>query len=79
MAMIESFKERDPHRMPKVHGLTKCTYFHFSADGKSYLQLDTWGSANREFTNQPSQQIQLDEKRARALVAIIRHQFPSIE
>ena len=75
MAFIEQFFERVPDRI-SLHGPVRCAFSVFHHQGKTYLQLDTFGSENREFPGKVSQTLQLDEARATTLVAIIRSAFP---
>ena len=47
-------------------------------DGEHVLQLDTYGSPERQDQGTVSQSIQLDEERARELLDIIRTVFPAL-
>jgi hypothetical protein len=54
-----------------------CHWKAFEAGGARILQLDTFGSDDREIPGKLSQTLQLDRERARKLVAIINSVFPS--
>jgi hypothetical protein len=78
MALITSIglitKERQ-----KLHGPTRCDASTFQTDdGKTVLQLDTYGSEDREFTDKVSQSIQFDEAAAAQLLQLIRDTFPHL-
>jgi hypothetical protein len=66
---------KDRHR---VHGEVDCGYSVFHADGRKYVQLDTYGSADRQIPGKTSQTIQLDEFSAAALVEVLRQVFPGL-
>ncbi len=62
------------HRIEKVkntvHEKVHATYTVFQADGKKYVQLDTYGRVEREHPEKISQSIQLDSETAKFLVDI---------
>jgi len=78
MALIIEFVERASDRS-SPHGPVTCGFHSFQFRGQAYLQLDTYGSQDREIPGKVSQTIQLDETAARELVGIIRRAFPGIE
>ena len=53
----------------------KATYSTFESDGKKFVQIDTYGRAEREMPGKTSQTLQFDEKSARALFSILRDAF----
>ena len=62
-----------------VHRLTRCLASEFiGPQNKKYLQLDTYGSDDREFPEKVSQAIQFDEDGARELLSLIKATFPSL-
>lgn len=77
MALIDEFVEVSSD-VQRVHGRVSCGYRSFTAQGRRYLQLDTYGSADRVQKGTISQSIQLDEKAAEELVKIISAAFPSL-
>lgn len=78
MALITTIEKNEKDRQ-KVHGPTRCYYSKFQAeDGKTYLQLDTYGSEDRVFTEKASQSIQFDEAAAAQLLQLIRTTFPNL-
>lgn len=58
-----------------LHEKVHATYTTFQADGKKYVQLDTYGRIGRENPEKLSQSIQLDSETAKFLVDILRHEF----
>lgn len=66
---------KDRHR---VHGEVDCGYSVFHAEGRKYLQLDTYGSADRQIPGKTSQSIQLNEESAGALVQLLKQVFPAL-
>jgi hypothetical protein len=62
----------------RVHGKVDCGYFSFTSSGRTYFQLDTYGSTDRKIPGKVSQSIQLDGDGARELVAILKRTFPGI-
>jgi hypothetical protein len=78
MALITTIEHISKERQ-KVHAPTRCSASSFvSADGKQFLQLDTYGSEDREFTEKVSQSIQFDEAAAAQLLQLIRTTFPNL-
>jgi len=71
MALVKNFEEVGKERY-SVHGPVECSYMAFTAeDGKRYLQLDTFGSKERQIVGKISQSVQLDEDSAAELKRII--------
>lgn len=75
MALIDRFEER-PLTPTRLHGRVLCGYKAVNVAGERVLQLETYGSDDREFPGKVSQVIQLDEAGARELRAIIEREFP---
>ena len=77
MARIAQFTEKtsDTH---KIHKDVRCGYKIFQVEGETILQLDTYGSTERQELDQMSQSIQLDEDAAEYLLRLIHHAFPGI-
>jgi len=79
MAKVASFYEiRD--RDGKPHRTTvECGYLVFK-DGQqgTVLQLDTGGSASREFPGKTSQTLQLNETAVKDLMKILTRAFPNL-
>jgi len=48
-------------------------------DNRRYVQLDTFGSEGRQFTDKVSQSIQFDRQAAEQLLELLRKAFPGIE
>jgi hypothetical protein len=53
-------------------------YFQVLDDGSRLLHLTTFGSNERSSEPKSSQSIQLDEDRARELIAILKDAFPTL-
>jgi hypothetical protein len=77
MALIKEFQQA-PSDTQRIHGPVTCGYRTFTIEGRRVLQLDTYGSADREIPNKISQSVQLDAEGARALIDIIAEAFPGI-
>lgn len=65
----------DSHR---VHDEVECGHRTFSAGGKRYVQLDTYGRFGRAQPGKVSQSVQLDEAAAHQLLHILREAFPAL-
>ena len=75
MALISNF-ERAGMERARVHGRVDCTYTVFrTAGGQKYIQLNTFGSRNRENPGKQSQTIQFDEAAVEQLLNIIEREF----
>lgn len=77
MARIAQFAEKTSD-INKLHQDVRCGYKVFQLEGETILQLDTYGSAERQELGQMSQSIQLDEDAAEYLLRLIRRAFPGI-
>ena len=74
MALIKSFEHKSMDRN-SIHGAIEATYTTFERDGRRFIQVDNFGSAEREIPGKKSQTFQLDEKSARELFDILRDHF----
>jgi hypothetical protein len=77
MALIGEFREVGSEKNG-VHKPVTCGWRIFRIDGETILQLDTYGSNERQIPNKVSQSIQLDRESAERLLQIIRDTFPGI-
>jgi hypothetical protein len=75
MALITEFTELQKERN-HVHGVVECGYSTFEVKGARYLQLDTFGSTERQIPGKTSQSIQLNERSAAQLKILIERAFP---
>ncbi|MGI5528956.1 hypothetical protein ACQEVX_16615 [Streptomyces syringium] len=78
MALINEFLEVDSD-VQRLHGPVVCGYRAFTADGRLVLQLDTYGSVERQIPNKISQSLQLDVDGARVLRDILLETFPELQ
>jgi hypothetical protein len=78
VALIKAFAPAGVGNRGRVHGEVECGYTVFAERGKSYLQLDTYGSSERVIPGKVSQSIQLDEAAARQLKLLLEKAFPGI-
>ena len=53
----------------------RATYTTFTSGGKTYSQIDTYGSPNRELKDKISQSIQVDKETAKELIKIMMDTF----
>jgi hypothetical protein len=58
-----------------VHDEVECSVTVFVSNGRTFLQLDTYGSKSRQLTGKVSQSFQLDEPGATKLHALIGKTF----
>jgi hypothetical protein len=74
MAMIERFSEK---RMNKnsIHEGIEATYTVFEHDGRSFVQIDSYGRRTREIPGKKSQSIQLDRRAGLELLEILKRTF----
>jgi hypothetical protein len=78
MALVSEI-ERSLKNRSSLHRPTRCLYSIVEAPGdERVVQLDTVGTAEREFTDKVSQSIQFDRKAAEQLIALFREAFPGI-
>ncbi|MCX5496341.1 methionyl-tRNA formyltransferase [Kaistia dalseonensis] len=74
MALIRSFEPKSMDRN-SVHHEISATYTIFERDDRVFVQLDSYGTKDREMPGKKSQTIQLDEAGARQLVSILTSAF----
>lgn len=74
MALITRFMELQKERH-QVHGVVECGYTIFEDGGTRYLQLDTYGSQERQIPGKTSQSIQLNAESAAQLKTLIEKTF----
>ena len=60
----------------RVHEGVECGYTVFDSSGQRYLQLDTYGSADRAIPGKVSQSLQFDYASASELRHLIDRFFP---
>jgi hypothetical protein len=77
MALVREFTHV-PKDSARVHDPVECGWMIFGRDGATYVQLDTYGSGDRQILGKVSQSIQLDEAAAVELLTILRRAFPQI-
>ena len=75
MAVIINFKCEEQSRSSRHPTDVNCKYFVLERDGYKLLQLNTYGSTEREIPDKVSQTIQLDSTAARQLWEIIGKEF----
>lgn len=61
-----------------MHKPVLCGWRTFNADGRTILQLDTYGSDERQIPNKVSQSLQLDRDGAAILLQLIRETFSGL-
>ncbi len=74
MALIRSFELKSMERN-SVHKEIGATYTPFHKDGKTFIQIDSYGTSDRQIPGKKSQSIQLDETGAKTLFAILKREF----
>jgi len=77
MALIQKFNLITKEN-PRLHRkVSKACIFQFSHNGNKYIQIDTYGSDDREKLGVISQSIQLDEQSAKYLLKFLKDSFQS--
>lgn len=71
---IDTIKKLDKEHY-SVHEKVVTTYSVFEADGKKYIQFDTYGKSSREIPGKISQSMQLDKESAICIVDMLRREF----
>jgi hypothetical protein len=74
MALIRSFTRKHMERN-SLHEEIDATYTIFERDGRTLLQIDSYGRNDRRMPGKKSQCIQLDKVGAGALYAILKREF----
>ena len=74
MALIRTFTLLDSERS-SLHEEVEARYSVFERDGQGFVQINTYGRADREIPGKVSQSIQLDRQGAEALVGILQKAF----
>ena len=75
MALVKKFELIEKDRY-SVHDPVDCAYIVFTGDdGKRYLQLDTFGSKNRQIAGKISQSMQFDVASAAELKRVIEEEL----
>lgn len=74
MALIRSLTRKDRDRA-SLHDEIEATYSTFKRDGRTLLQIDTYGRSTRQVPGKQSQTIQLDREGAEALYSILKREF----
>ncbi|ORA38210.1 hypothetical protein BST13_06390 [Mycobacterium aquaticum] len=77
MALIANF-EPVVSEKNSLHRPVSCGFRSFDHAGNKILQLDTYGTVDRQMPNKISQSIQIDRKGAEALICLIRETFGDI-
>ena len=72
MARISDFERMEGKRLQAHKTEVQCKY---ALVGDGLIQLNTYGSKDREFPGKLSQTIQLDKERAETLIQILRREF----
>jgi hypothetical protein len=75
LARLNALNERKKDRN-SIHEAVDCTFTVFEEGNRRYLQLDTYGSAERQIRDKVSQSIQLDAESAAALRTLLDRVFP---
>jgi len=71
MALVDKLDEKPASQMSKSHTDTKGTFTRFKKDGETFLQIDTYGSVNREKKDSQSQTIRFTPNAIKQLKKIL--------
>jgi len=75
MALIERFEKLNPIRKKRHQTKVDCGYFSLEEDNEKIIQLNTYGSPDRQIPGKVSQTLQLNRNGAENLIAILRKEF----
>lgn len=78
MARIAEFEHLPRRYALRLHDPVDCGVRVLGPESDPVLQLETYGSASREFRGKVSQVIQIDEAAARRLLKILTSTFPRL-
>ena len=78
MARITNFRELSSATSGREHTDVECGYHIVKSGGQVLLQLDTYGSDQRQISGKVSQSLQFDADAARTLVHIALRTFPAL-
>ena len=74
MALIREFTAVQADRNA-IHDEVECGWRVFTVNGRTVLQLDTYGRPGREIPGKVSQSIQIDRQSAKELMELLRRTF----
>lgn len=74
MALIRKFDQKSMDRN-SIHDEIEASYTVFERDGRTFVQIDSYGRGDREIPGKKSQTIQLDETGAEQLYSILKSSF----
>ena len=74
MALVIKISEGIKDRS-SIHKITDCSFFVIENNGEKYLQLDTFGSDDRQITGKVSQSIQFSPAAIIELKKILNSRF----
>jgi hypothetical protein len=74
MALIRSLERKSMDRN-SIHREIRATYTLFECDGRRFIQLDSYGTDERQIPGKKSQSLQFDDAGARALFDILKRHF----
>ena len=75
MAIIKRFERAELKRRTAHKTSVVCKYGSVGIEPGKLIQLNTYGSDEREFPGKLSQTLQLDRGAAEQLVSILKHEF----
>jgi len=74
MALIRDLKNKQLER-PSLHKEIGASYSCFEKDGRTLVQIDSYGSNERTIPGKVSQSLQFDEASARIIFDIFKREF----
>jgi hypothetical protein len=78
MALIRRFIENAQGPQRRHPTTVECGYRIVTVDSDVYLQLDTYGSNDRQIPGKTSQSLQLDREAAQQLKQLLERSFPGV-
>lgn len=74
MARISKLRQQSVQH-PRKHDVIDASYDTIEVNGEKFLQISTYGSANRDMPGKQSQVLQLDKESARQIKELIEIHF----
>ncbi|MCC5971009.1 MAG: hypothetical protein JJU15_13770 [Pararhodobacter sp.] len=75
MALVKAITKDDRNFRSLHPTQVECRYLIAESNGKKVLQLNTYGSADREIPDKLSQTLQFDERGAADLFSLLEREF----
>lgn len=75
MALVRRLDQIEASDRYRLHEEVEATYAVFKREGKTLLQINTHGTRQRQLVGKRTQNFQIDQQGAEALVQVLRRTF----